>query len=68
MNITKDELIDIMAEASHSLHLEIKNSYSNGTLNNYLTNIGMKDLIPKEEKPLQVNFILKISNIILTIG
>lgn len=52
MNITKDELIDIIAEASYRLHLEIKNSHSNGTLNNYLLNIGMEDLIPKDEEPL----------------
>jgi len=45
MEISNELLIDIMAEASHRLHSEIKVAARRGNLENYLCTIGMSDLI-----------------------
>lgn len=50
MKLTKDDLLDIMTNASYRLHSEIRHSFNDGTLNQYLERIGMEDLIPKDEQ------------------
>lgn len=45
MNINSDLLIELIAEASHRLHSEIIIASKRGNLENYLTSIGMSDLI-----------------------
>lgn len=52
MKINPDILFDIMAEASQRLHSEIRQAYRLDELESYLEKIGMKDLFPKEKKPL----------------
>lgn len=49
MKITKDRLLDIIAEASHRLHLELRRVYETGGLQEYLYGIGMSDLYPIDE-------------------
>lgn len=49
MQITNDCLLDIIAEASHRLHIEIKRAYKSGGLETYLSSIGMLDLFPNED-------------------
>ncbi|HOI25294.1 MAG TPA: hypothetical protein PK581_06845 [Caldisericia bacterium] len=49
MKITKDRLLDIIAEASHRLHLELRRTYETGGLQEYLCGIGMSDLYPIDE-------------------
>jgi len=50
MQITKEELLDLITEASFRLHREIKSAYKSGRLKDYLSSIGMEDLFPCEEK------------------
>lgn len=50
MKITGEELIDIIAEVSHRMHSNIKYAYRQGNLENYLTSIGMEDILAKTEK------------------
>lgn len=45
MQITQDELFDIIAEASNRLHVDIRDAYKGGFLEGYLSGIGMEDLI-----------------------
>lgn len=52
MQITNENLLDIIAEASYQLHVEIKRAYKKGNLGEYLSSIGMTDLVPCEEDPL----------------
>ena len=49
MQLTQDDLLDIIAEASYKLHSEIKNAYKNNCLNGYLASIGMPELIPSKD-------------------
>ena len=49
MQLTQDDLLDIIAEASYKLHSEIKNAYKNNFLNGYLASIGMPELIPSKD-------------------
>lgn len=49
MLITNEDLLDIIAGASHRLHTEIKRAYKNGELENYLLSIEMGDLYPQEK-------------------
>ncbi|GKX30957.1 hypothetical protein SH1V18_34370 [Vallitalea longa] len=48
MQITQDELFDIIAEASNRLHVDIRDAYKSGLLEGYLSGIGMEDLIPNK--------------------
>ena len=50
MRLSHEDLIDIMAEASHRLNSEIRRAFKNGSLENYLSNIGMGDIYPVEEE------------------
>ncbi len=52
MKITKDELIDIIAEASHRLHLDLRSAFESDGLRDYLISIGMGDLYPIEPDSL----------------
>lgn len=52
MEITYDNLLDIVAEAYHRLHSALKNAYKTGFLEEYLSEIGMADLYPVEGTPL----------------
>lgn len=52
MQITNDNLLDLIADASYRLHLEIKMAYKNGNLEGYLSSIGMHDLFPCVEKQI----------------
>ena len=49
MQVTTDELLDIIASAGLRLQREIKLAYKSGTLNEYLVKIGMEDLFPQKE-------------------
>lgn len=49
MQLSQDDLLDIIAEASYKLHSEIKYAYKNGYLDGYLSSIGMPELIPSNE-------------------
>ncbi len=49
MKITKDRLLDIIVEASHRLHLDLRRAHETGGLQEYLYGIGMGDLYPKDE-------------------
>ncbi|MDY6290749.1 MAG: hypothetical protein SPL86_04610 [Succiniclasticum sp.] len=48
MTVTTDELLDIIASAGLRLQREIKLAYKAGTLEDYLSKIGMEDLFPKK--------------------
>ena len=50
MQITKEDLLDLITEASYRLHTQIKLAYKRGRLKDYLSGIGMIDLFPCEEK------------------
>ena len=50
MRVTNENLLDIMTEASYRLHTDIKRAYKDGKLQDYLSSIGMDDLLPEEEK------------------
>lgn len=52
MSVTHDNLLDIIAEASYRLHIEIKKSFKSGNIEEYLKNIGMEDIYPDEESLL----------------
>jgi hypothetical protein len=53
MEVTSDNLLDIMAEASNRLHIAIKMANKSGNLKDYLFSIGMIDIFPPEkETPL----------------
>ena len=52
MRITHDDLVDIMAEASHRLIQEIRQAFRNQNLEGYLVSIGMHDLYPVTREPL----------------
>jgi hypothetical protein len=53
MQVTSENLLDIIAEASYRLHIAIKRAYKSGNLQDYLSSIGMTDLFPREkEAPL----------------
>lgn len=49
MQLTQDDLLDIIAEASYKLHAEIKNAYKDNCLDGYLASIGMSELIPSKD-------------------
>jgi len=49
VEITKEDLFDISAEASHRLNQNIRDAFNQGNLENYLMAIGMEDLIPKKD-------------------
>ena len=48
MPVSTDELLDIIASAGLRLQREIKLAYKAGTLDDYLTKIGMEDLYPQK--------------------
>lgn len=48
MSVTTDELLDIIASAGLRLQREIKIAYKAGTLEEYLSKIGMEDLYPQK--------------------
>lgn len=50
MKITNDVLLEIITEASYQLHSEIRRSFKAGNLENYLTSIGMSNLLLNEEE------------------
>ena len=50
MKISKDELLDVITEASHRLHHEMLSAYRLGTLENFMNQIGMEDLLPQLEE------------------
>ena len=41
MPITKDELLDVITEASYRLHIGVKEAYNSGRLDDYLSMLGM---------------------------
>lgn len=49
MEISADELLDIMAVASNRIHRELKSAYTTGHLQEYLKKIDMADLYPEEK-------------------
>lgn len=49
MQLTQDDLLDIIAEASYKLHAEIKSAYKHNCLSGYLSSIGMSELIPSKD-------------------
>lgn len=51
MRITHDDLFDIMAEASHRLHQEIRSAFKMNNLEGYLASIDMHDLYPVSVEP-----------------
>lgn len=51
MSITNDNILDIIAEVSYRIHKEIKSAYKRGNLEEYLSNLGMIDLLTSEETP-----------------
>lgn len=50
MQLSYDDLLDIMSEASHRLHSEIRRSFKSGNLELYLGKIDMLDLLPAENE------------------
>ncbi len=48
MSVTTDELLDIIAAAGLRLQREIKLAYKAGTLDEYLSKVGMEDLYPQQ--------------------
>jgi len=50
MQVTSENLLDIIAEASYRLHTAIKMAYKSGNLQDYLSSIGMIDLFPCEKE------------------
>lgn len=48
MKLSTEEIVDIMAQASNRLHMEIKLAYKAGRLREYLEKIGMEELMPEE--------------------
>lgn len=49
MEITYENLLDIIFEASTRLHTDVKKAFDRGSLESYLQNIGMADLIPTKQ-------------------
>jgi len=49
MQITKDDLVDIITDASYRLHREIKQAYKDGTIEEYLEKVEMADLLPQQD-------------------
>ncbi len=65
MELNQDELLELIAEASHRLHSEIKSALKRGSLEYYLEKVGMSDLIPNLKKSSFESF---SDGIILVIG
>lgn len=53
MGVTSEELLNIVTEASYQFQKEIKRSHLENKLEDFLTTLGMEDLLP-EEKPEQI--------------
>ncbi|EJR75571.1 hypothetical protein IK7_05325 [Bacillus cereus VD156] len=49
MEITNDQLLDVIAEASYRLHSELRAADKGNRLKSYLHSIGMGDLFPEEK-------------------
>jgi len=49
VQITQEDLIDVVTEVSYRLHKEIKLAYKSGRLKDYLSSIGMLDIFPCEK-------------------
>ncbi|MGO1580113.1 MAG: hypothetical protein ACTHWZ_01710 [Peptoniphilaceae bacterium] len=49
MEITYEDLLEIIFEVNTRLHRDIKKAFDDERLENYLQTIGMADLIPKKE-------------------
>lgn len=52
MNISYEQLFDIITDATQKLLKEIKIAYKSGNLEGYLSSIGMIDLYPSKEEML----------------
>ncbi|MFC2159239.1 hypothetical protein ACFLQS_00780 [Actinomycetota bacterium] len=50
MQVTNENLLDIITGASYRLHIAIKRAYKSGNLQDYLSSIGMIDLFPCENE------------------
>lgn len=66
MEITNDQLLDIITEASDRLHMELREAYKESRLQGYLSSIGMEDLLP--EKKEEFSFESYVDGKILIVG
>lgn len=56
MLLTENQLFDLIAEASYRFNRQMQIAYNDGTLEIFLENYLMQDLIPKEENSIYESF------------
>lgn len=58
MEITYEDLLEIIFEVNTRLHRDIKKAFDDERLENYLQTIGMADLIPKKKQNM-IHFLME---------